>query len=134
MLDIDLKIVFFLVAFLLAAWRMRKGYDNGMMQEIVNIISIIVSLVCIVLIFLIVTSVRAKTFSTLTVCVVGLIGIGIVFKLCKLVFAPIAAITNISIISWLDKIAGAVLGLGEALICAWFLYHILGYFDIYINL
>lgn len=133
-LDIGLKFAFFLISFLLAAWRMKKGFRNGMMKEIVNILSTAVSCVSIVLIFLTVSSVMAKTFSMLTVCVLGLIGIGIVFKLCKLIFAPVTAIVNISIINGLDKIAGAVLGLGEAIICSWFLYHIMGYFGIYINL
>ena len=113
---------------------MKKGFHNGMMKEIVNILSTAVSCVSIVLIFLTISSVMAKTFSMLTVCILGLIGIGIIFKLCKLIFAPIMAIVNISIINGLDKVAGAVLGLGEAIICSWFLYHILGYFDIYINL
>ena len=132
--DLGLKFAFFLISFLLAAWRMKKGFHNGMMKEIVNILSTAVSCVSIVLIFLTISSVMAKTFSMLTVCILGLIGIGIIFKLCKLIFAPIMAIVNISIINGLDKVAGAVLGLGEAIICTWFLYHILGYFDIYINL
>lgn len=134
MLNIDLKFAFFLLSFLLAAWRIRKGFRNGMMKEIVNILSAAVSLVSIVLIFLAVSSVMAKTFSTLTVCVLCLIGIGIIFKLCKLIFAPVAAITNISIISGLDKAAGAILGLGEAAVCSWLIYLILEHYGIYINL
>lgn len=133
-MDIDLRIVFFIISFILAAWRMKKGFRNGIIKEVVNILSAIVSCVSIVLIFFAISSVVAKTFSVLTVCIVGLIGIGIIFKLCKLIFAPVAAIVNISIIKGLDKILGAVLGLGEALICAWFIYRIMGYFGIYINL
>lgn len=105
-----------------------------MMKEIVNIISTAVSCVSIVLILLTISSVIAKTFSMLTVCVIGLIGIGIIFKLCKLIFSPITAIVNISIINGLDKVAGAILGLGEALICSWFIYRIMDHFGIYINL
>lgn len=134
MLGVGLKFAFFLISFLLAAWRMKKGFHNGMMKEVVNILSAAVSCVSIVLIFLTISSVMAKTFSMLTVCVLGLIGIGFIFKLCKLIFSPVAAIVNISIINGLDKVAGAVLGLGEAIICSWFLYHIMGYFGIYINL
>lgn len=133
-MDIDFRIVFFIISFLLAAWRMKKGFRNGIMKEIVNILSAIVSCVSIVLIFFAISSVVARTFSVLTVCIVGLIGIGIIFKLCKLIFAPVAAIVNISIIKGLDKILGAALGLGEAFICAWAIYHIMDYFGIYINL
>lgn len=103
-----------------------------MMKEVVNILSAAVSCVSIVLIFLAVSSVVAKTFSTLTVCILGLIGVGIIFKLCKLIFAPVTAIVNISIIKGLDKILGAVMGLGEAAIGVWFIYKITDYFGIYI--
>lgn len=130
MLNIGLKIAFIVLFFLLAVWRIKKGFQNGMMQEIINIVSIAVSCVCIVLIFLAVSSVVAHTFSTLTVCTAGLIGIGIVFKLCNLIFKPVTAIVNISIINGLDKLSGAVMGLGEAVIFSWFLYRVLDYFDI----
>lgn len=81
--------------------------------------------------FLTISSIVAKTFSVLTVCVIGLIGIGIVYKLCNLIFKPITAIVNISIIHGLDKLLGAALGLGEAIICSYFLYRVMDYFGIY---
>lgn len=74
----------------------------------------------------------AHTFSTLTICIVGLIGIGIVFKLCNLIFKPVMAIMNISLIHGLDKMLGAVMGFGEAAICVYFLYRALDYFGIHI--
>ncbi|MBQ6806566.1 MAG: hypothetical protein IJO97_03940 [Lachnospiraceae bacterium] len=103
-----------------------------MVKEIVNILSIAVSCVCIALVFLTISSVMARTFSTLTVCVVGLIGIGIVFKLCNLIFKPILGIMNISIISGFNKILGAIMGFGEAVIFAFFIYKAFDYFGIYI--
>lgn len=130
MLNIGLKIAFIVLFFLLAVWRIKKGFQNGMMQEIINIVSIAVSCVCIVLIFLAISSVVAHTFSTLTVCTAGLIGIGIIFKLCNLIFKPVTAIVNISIINGLDKLSGAIMGLGEAVFFSWFLYRVLDYFDI----
>lgn len=103
-----------------------------MIKEIINILSIIISLVCITLIFLLVSSVVAHTFSTLTVCIIGLIGLGIVYKVCHLIFAPVKAIVNISLINGLDKILGATMGFGEAIICSYFLYRVMDYFGIYI--
>lgn len=112
-------------------WRVKKGFRNGIIKEIVNIISIIVAFISISLIFLAVSSVAAHTFSTLTLCIIGLIGIGIIFKVCKLIFKPVMSILNISLIHGLDKMLGAVMGLGEALICIYFLYRALNYFGIY---
>lgn len=127
-----MKIVFLLIVLLLTIWRVKKGFKNGMIKEVVNILSILVSCVCIALVFLSVSSVMAHTFSTLTVCIIGLIGIGIVFKICHLIFQPIMGIFNISIISGFNKVLGAVMGFGEALICSYFLYRVIDYFGIYI--
>ncbi len=126
----DLKIIFMLIAVLIAAWRVKKGFKNGLIKEVINILSIIVACVCISLIFLSISSVVAHTFSVLAVCIAGLIAVGIVFKLCNLIFKPITAIVNISLINGLDKITGAVLGLAEAAVFSYFLYRALHYFDI----
>ena len=103
-----------------------------MTKEIINILSIFVALVCVTLIFWAVSSAVAHTFSTLMVCAAGLIIIGIIYKLCHLILKPLTAILNISLIHGLDKMLGAVMGFGEAAICAYFLYRTLDYFGIHI--
>ncbi len=129
-LRIDLKIILIAVAFFIALWRIKKGFQNGMVKEIINILSIIVACVSITLIFLSISSVVAHTFSTLTVCVIGLIGIGIGTKLCSLIFKPIQGLFRISIVHGLDKMLGAVMGLAEAVIFCYFAYRIMDYFGI----
>ena len=126
------KLIFVLAVLLLMVWRVKKGFKNGILKEIVNIVSVIISIICIVLIFFIISSVVARTFSVLTICMAGLIGIGIVFKLCNLIFRPILAITNISIIGGFNKLLGAMLGILETCICAYAAYWILDHLDIYI--
>ena len=126
------KFIFVLVVFLLFVWRIKKGFSNGIMKEIVNILSAVVSLVCVALVLLAISSVVAKALSTLTVCVFGLILLGIVFKICGLIFGPILAISNVSVIGGLNKILGAVLGAGEACALAYLLYRLLDYMNIYV--
>lgn len=126
------KFIFVLVVFLLFVWRIKRGFSNGIMKEIVNILSAAVSLVCVALVLLAISSLAAKALSTLTVCVFSLILLGIVFKICSLIFRPILAISNISVIGGLNKILGAVMGAGEACILAYLLYRILDYMNIYV--
>ena len=130
--DVGLKIAFLVAVFFLAIWRIKKGFKNGFIKEIINILSIIVSCACISLVFLVVSSVLAHTFSVLVVCVVGLITLGIVFKLCNLIFKPITAILNISLINGLDKMIGAILGLAEAMVFSYFIYWAINYFGIFV--
>lgn len=126
------KFIFVCIIFLLFIWRIKKGFANGIMQEIVNILSAIVSLVCVVLIFLAIRSLAVKAMSTLTVCVFGLILLGVVFKICSLIFKPILAISNISVIGGVNKVLGSVMGAGEACALAYLLYRVLDYMNIYV--
>lgn len=120
------------VVLLLFIWRVRGGYACGMMQEIVNLLSGVISLVCVALVFLAVTSAMSKSTHILTACIIALILLGIVFKLCRLIFAPMLAIGSISIVSGINKLLGAAMGAAEACLLAYFSYRMLSYFGIYV--
>lgn len=124
--------IFVLFAFLLFIWRIKKGFCNGIMKELVTILSGAVSLVSAALLFFAVSSYMADAKIVLVLCIVGLIVIGIVFKLCNLIFRPILALSNISVIGGLNKILGAVLGASEALALSCLIYYILDRMGIYV--
>lgn len=126
------RYILILIILLLFVWRIRRGFANGIMKEIVTIISGTISLACVALIFFAVTSVRVRAMSTLTICVIGLIVLGIVFKICGLIFAPLLALSNISFIEGVDKLLGAVLGVLEACVLSGLLYYILNYAGVHI--
>lgn len=126
------KFLFALVIFLLAVWRVKKGFRNGILQEVVTILSGIVSLICVALVFLAVSSVLAQATSTLIVCVAALIALGIVYKICNLIFRPILALGNVSVIGGVNRVCGAVLGLAEAFLLAYVLYRMLDFMGIYV--
>ena len=98
----------------------------------VTILSGIVSLVCVALVFLAVSSVLAQATSTLIVCVAALIALGIVYKICNLIFRPILALGNVSVIGGVNRVCGAVLGLAEAFLLAYVLYRMLDFMGIYV--
>ena len=121
------RIVFALIVFLLFIWRIKKGFRNGIMHEIVTILSGVVALVSVMLLFLAARSYMEKALSLFALCVVGLVVIGIVFKVCSLIFRPILALGNISVIGGFNKILGAVMGAAEALALSCLLYYIINY-------
>lgn len=124
--------IYALITFLLFIWRTKKGFCNGIMKEIVTILSGAVSLVSVALLFLAVRSYMVDAKIVLALCIIGLIVIGIVFKLCNLIFRPILALSNISVIGGLNKILGAVLGASEALALSCLIYYILDRKGIYV--
>lgn len=127
------KFIFVLIIFFLFIWRIRKGFYNGIMKEIVTILSGVVSLISVALVFIAVRSYIANARTLLVLCVIGLIIIGIVFKLCNLIFRPILALSNISVIGGFNKILGAVMGAVEAIALSYSFYIIFGYVLDYIG-
>lgn len=126
------RFIFVVIVFLLFIWRIKKGFANGVMGEVVTIISGTVALICAALIFFAITSVMVKAMSTLTLCVIALFLLGIVFKICSLIFSPLLALSNISIIEGVNKILGAVVGILEAGVLSGILYYILDYMGVYV--
>lgn len=119
------KLIFVLIIFLLFVWRVKKGFQNGIMQEVVNILSGVVALISVALIFFAVSSYMMKAMSTLTLCIAGLILVGIAFKICRLIFSPLLALGNLSVIGWLNKLCGAVMGAAEAFLLSYGIYYVL---------
>lgn len=103
-----------------------------MMKEIVTILSGAVSLVCVVLVFLAISSVEAGAMSTLALCIICLVILGIVFKLCGLIFKPILGLSNVCIIGGLDKAFGVIMGAAEALVLSGLIYFALDHIGIYV--
>lgn len=123
---------FLAVVLILLIWRVRGGYACGMMQEIVNLLSGVISLACVALIFLAITSAMSKSMHIMTVCLIALVLLGILFKLCRLIFAPLLAVGSISIVSGINKLLGAVMGAAEVCLLAYFFYRAFAYFGIYV--
>ena len=121
------KIIFVIIILLLFIWRIREGYLNGMMEEIVTILSGAIALVSVGLVFFAITSYREKAISVLVLCVIGLIVLGVVFKLCSLIFRPILALSKVSVIGMFNRVMGAVLGAVEAVVLSYLFYRIYDY-------
>lgn len=126
------RLIFAAVVLLLFIWRTKKGLHNGMMKEVATLLSGVVSLACVALILIAVTSAMAKAMSTLTLCIVGLILLGIVFKLCDLIFKPILALSNVAVIGSFDKVLGAVMGAAEAGVLALVIYYVAKYTGVFV--
>ena len=97
------------------------------MKEVVTILSGVISLISMALVFFAISSYREKALSVFAVCVIGLTVLGVVFKLCSLIFRPILALSNISVIGLFNKIMGAVMGAVEAVVLSCLIYYVLSF-------
>lgn len=124
-----IKLIFAIIVFLLFIWRIKKGFNNGIMKEIVTILSGAVSLASVALVFFAIISYMEKLPGAFALCVICLIVLGAVFKLCSLIFRPILTLSDISVIGGVNRIMGAALGVVEAAALSCLIYYILGYMD-----
>lgn len=127
-----ITIVFAAVVFLLLIWRIKCGYACGAMREIVNILSGAAALFCVALVFLAVNSARTKSMHTLAACIAALVILGVVFRLCSLIFKPLLAVENISLLSGINKLLGAAFGIVETGLFAYAAYRALAFFGVYV--
>lgn len=118
------KLIFVFIVFLLFVWRIQRGYHNGMMKEIVTILSSVISLAGVALLFLAISSYRAKAVSLFVLCVIGLAALGIVFKVCGLIFKPMLALGDTAVIGGVNRMFGAVMGAAEALALSVLFYYL----------
>ena len=123
------KFIFVIIVFLLFIWRIKRGFHNGIMKEIVTILSGAVSLVSVALVIFAITSYREKVLSVFALCVICLVVLGTVFKLCSLILKPILALSNISVIGGVNRVMGAVMGAVEAAALSCLIYYILDYMN-----
>lgn len=132
-MDINItRLIFVIIAFFLILLSIKRGFKNGLMKEIVTVLSGVVSLICVALILLAVSSAKEGAISTMIVCAVCVIVLGIVFKVCKLIFTPLLGIADITVISGINKILGALLGWAEGCAVMYLAYKVMDYFGIYI--
>lgn len=68
----------------------------------------------------------------LAACIVALILLGICFKICSLIFKPLLAVEKISVVSGINKILGAALGMAEGCALVFLLIKALSYFGIFV--
>ena len=109
-----LRLIAAVVMAVIVICSVKKGFRRGFMKELGSALSLILSLLCLFLIMLLYTAVKDKTYGTVFFAVIALILAGVFVKIGKGIGGALTGITELSVISWIDKIIGAVLGLGEA--------------------
>ena len=53
-------------------------------------------------------------------------------KICNLIFKPLLALGNLSVIGGLNKLMGAIMGAAEACLLSYLLYRVLDFAEIYV--
>lgn len=103
--------------------RIVTGFKRGMVKEIISIISLIIAVVCIALIVSAVGSYMDEKIGKTIQMVLILFAVCIVYRLVNVLFTSLKLISELPVINWLNKLLGAVLGAGEAVLIVGLLVH-----------
>jgi hypothetical protein len=111
-------------------WRVKVGFRKGMTAEIISLISMFVAVISLIIILLIIRSYFGGQRGNFLLMTLILVVIGFIYKIASLIFTSLKLIAKLPIISGLDHLLGALLGIAEtavvvvALILAFNFFHI----------
>lgn len=114
--------IMLIVVALIILFQMRSGYKKGMVKEIISLITLLIVGIMVALLACVLHTYMHKEFIGLVLAVILLTVLGVVHKLLKVVFFSIKAIAELPVVSLLNKLLGAVLGLAEVLFILQLIY------------
>lgn len=114
-----------LIIALIFIWRIVAGFRKGMVQEIISLIATAVAGICIFLIMGAIGNYLNQEIGKMIQVIVVLFVVCLVYRLVHTLFVSLELISKLPILKWVDKLLGAVVGCGEAVLIVAILVHLL---------
>ena len=106
------------------------GFRKGLVKEVINCISLLVSTATVVLLSSVLKSYTSKQFVQMFVMIIMVLVVSIANKLLKMVLEGIKVISELPVISLVNKLAGAIFGVAQTLLIVWFAFCLIGMFEL----
>ncbi len=126
----EINILFIIVVIAFAAGAIG-GFHNGILESVVHIVSCILGIVVLIILAKGIGSFIQGSFLSVIMAIILLAAIRIIHKVIKLVLDSLRLVRALPAGKLVDKLAGAALGLLEALLVIWIAFIIIGSVDIY---
>ena len=122
--------IMLIVVAICALIKIRDGYKNGIVKEIISLVTLIVMGIMIVLISNGLHSYMEKEIVGVIIAVVLLALLGIVHHMLSVVFFSAKMISKLPVIHWVNKLLGAVFGVLEVILILQIVYAFIMYFGL----
>ena len=106
------------------------GYRKGLVKEVINCISLLVSSATVVLLSSVLKSYTSKQFVEMLILIIMVLVVSIANKLIKMLLEGIKVISELPVISLVNKLAGAAFGVAQTILIVWFAFCLIGMFDL----
>ncbi len=122
--------IIIVIVLLLVVGGAVKGWKHGMVRELSALIGLIGALTAIVLFLLALQNYWKKDHKEMLITVLGFIIVVLAYKVIDFVLASLKLISNLPVVSGLDKLLGIAVGAGEGILLIWILFLLITAFDI----
>ena len=106
------------------------GFRKGLVKEVINCISLLVSSATVVLLSSVLKSYTSKQFVEMLILIIMVLIVSIANKLIKMLLEGIKVISELPVISLINKLAGAAFGVAQTILIVWFAFCLIGMFDL----
>ena len=106
------------------------GFRKGLVKEVINCISLLVSSATVVLLSSVLKSYTSKQFVEMLILIIMVLIVSIANKLIKMLLEGIKVISELPVISLINKLAGAAFGVVQTILIVWFAFCLIGMFDL----
>lgn len=125
----EINVLLIIVVLILAVGTVW-GWKRGLLESIIRIISYILGILVIVVIAKGIGSFMHKSYVQVIMALLLLVLIQVIHKVVKFLSDTFKLVRAIPVGKLVDKLAGAVLGLAEALFVVWLVFLLIGVFDV----
>lgn len=105
------------------------GYKRGFVKELIHCISLIVLSFLTVLLSSVLQNYSEKRFVQMLTAMILIVVLIIGYKLIKMALGGVKILASLPVISIVNKLAGALFGVVEALVGVWVVFSLIGMFD-----
>lgn len=106
------------------------GYKKGMVRSIISFVSLIITCIVVALLGSAVKNYFDGELMNVAAMVLLLCLVGIIRRILNLVFFSAKALSDLPIVSWMDKLLGIVVGVFETVLLLWTLYILAAIFEL----
>lgn len=104
------------------------GYKKGLVGGIIRIVTSVLALAVLYVLLKGLASFLQGNVLYIIMALILLVALSLIRKLTKLILDSCKLVTMLPVIHWLDKLAGAILGIAEGILVIWVLFTVLGFF------
>ncbi|NLL78206.1 MAG: CvpA family protein [Clostridiales bacterium] len=125
----QINLILIIVIFLIVGGAV-KGWKRGMVKELSSLIGLVGALAAIILFVSAIQNYREKDNRQMLIAALGFVIVVLAYKIIDFILTSLKLIANLPVISWLNHLAGIIVGAGESILLVWIVFLLITAFDI----